>query len=334
MRESLQLLAEAAPAGRWRLRAVTRGILRAWRLHWEDLANPVAMPGDASASGSGRAVPGPAEALPFSWAIATLACMAEDDPLWSCKLALLRSSIPADGLAPQAAGVGPHPAPRPGERPAFLPALDALPLPFGGAARAFRVRLDHQLRSGASSAISESLFAANFLLSPAERPAACWIPCLLGLAGLQDAGWSEPGAAQLLDFINENARQQLSKLPPGSACTWLVGRDPYERCAARLLALLFLRRGRTCFPWTSAAPPRSGRYLQAGIGAGIAADELPGNCQGTADLLEESLQNHALARATSRWGGCRSGTALAAAGPPAIPDDEAVGPAPIPATGT
>jgi hypothetical protein len=238
--------------------------------------------------------------------------MPEDDPLWECTIALLRASLSPRLLPSSARGTGSPPAdpPCPGKRPHGLPEIDALPLPFGSAACAVRERFAQQLRSGSSSAIIESLIAANLLLSPAERLVASWIPCLVALAGLRRDARPAPSAALLLHFISENARVQLSKLPPGIATTWLVGRDRYERCAARLLALLFMRRGRTFSTWAAEEPPKFACYLLAGIGAADAVGDLPANCQGTSDLIAEAQQNHALAQAASLWG--TAGTVTAA----------------------
>jgi hypothetical protein len=315
LQESLLALAGTAPAARAHLQPVITTIVLAWHRYSEATAS--AMGGGARAD-SQRPMEGDHEyevPLPGRWAIATLDRLSAEDPLWACKIALLRAWLTVDSAQPQVSGNG-RPLPtqrRSVEWTGCGGAGDALPLPFGGEARAFREQLGHQLRSHATSAIIESLFAADALLSPAERPLACWIPCLLSLQAMHRDGEPDPYATVLLDFIGENARQQLSRLPPTIATTWLVGRDPYERCAARLLALLFMRRGVACYPWTSEAPPEFGRYLVAGMGAAGAVDGLPGNCLGVADLVAEAQRNHDLAQAASLWGSDGAGTPFTAA---------------------
>lgn len=313
--ESLLTLEGAAPARRSRLQSLRASIVLAWR----QLAEAIAIAPGESGSATPRAPvhvdPGQALPLPGRWAITTLDRMAIDDPLWPCKIALLRASIIIGSSQPSAPRAERHQTGQRGsaERSGARSAIDELPQPFGGAARAFREQLAHQLCSGASVAVIESMFAAEAELSPAERPLACWIPCLLGLESMRRHGRPDPIALPLLDFIAEHARQQLSKLPPSIATTWLVGRDRYEGCAARLLALLFMRRGISCYPWTSESPPKFGRFLLSRFGTDVPAGELPANCLGTADLLAVAQRNDALARAASLWGADQVGTVLSSA---------------------
>ncbi len=260
VRESLRLLAGTPAAARMRLHPVKSGVVAAWLQHAEAMACP---PSDSGQEGRPRPAccePWPQASVPWTWAITALDRMPMDDPLWACKIALQLAAISPGAsrpATPRTANLHHHQQ-LCGEWADPLDALAALPPPFGGAAREFRAQLDHQLRRGTSAAVIERLFAANALLSPAERPMACWIPCLLGLEAWRRNGMTAPCAAPLLDFIGEHAKHQLSKLPPGIATTWLVGRDPHARCAARLLALLFMRRGLSATPGTPTCRRNSG----------------------------------------------------------------------------
>ncbi len=293
LHQALHALATAPPGVRARMAPVQEGAVTTWLKQAED-----------SAQGSAeRALEPPA------WAITALARLQADDPLWSSTLALLRALLTTDNVMVRGSMRAPAP---PG---AAVGALGAMPEPFGGAARAFRERLTAQLSQGAPVAIIDQVFAANALLSPVERPQVCWIPCLIALHA---GGGSAPPAtwvSTLLDFITAQARQQLSRLPPSIATTWLVGRDPYACCAASLLALLYMRRGTNCYPWTSEAPPKHGRYLVATIGAADPPAGQPANCLGVADLIAEAAKDHALAAAAARFDDAHALTPFPGAAP-------------------
>jgi hypothetical protein len=300
--ESLQILAGATPAKRVRLQPMKASIVLAWQKYSEATASALEGAGSPILLAPACRDPGQAMPIPATWAATTLDRMSVDVPLWSCTIALLRASILVGCSTASAPGAG-RSAPghhRSGVWSGFLSALDALPFPFGVAACALREQLAPQLCSGASSAVLEGVFDANALLSPQERPLACWIPCLLGLEAMHRSGRAAPCSAALLYFINENAKQQLSKLLPSIATTWLVGRDPYERGAAARPGVHAARNH--LLPRISESPPRFGRYLVAGIGEPSPLGEVPANCLGMADLLAEARQNDALARAASLCG--------------------------------
>jgi hypothetical protein len=329
LQDALQLLADAAPAARARLMPFKTSMVSAWQQHSEAIADAQ----ERTSNEAGR-MTAPAETSSPTWAIATLDGMPVDDPLWPSKIALLQASLALGCPLPSASAAGdPPPGPRrSGKWCASLPAIEALPLPFGGAARALRGRLADQLRRGATAAIIESLFEANAMLSPAERPMACWIPCLLGLEAWRRVGCDDPCAAPIQEFIAANARLQLSRQPSGAAATWLVGAERHERCAAVLLAVLFMRRGVSCRPWTADGMPTSGCYLLAGIGAADPPGELPANCLGTVDLLAEAQRNDGLALAASQLSSQAAGSPRATSAGRLASNPEAVGLAQTPTT--
>ena len=120
--------------------------------------------------------------------------------------------------------------------------------------------LDH-LGSRNEDALVRTIAEAAQVLSPAERPLACWVPCLLGLEEARCSGRPLACAATVALFIAVSARVALTRFPVVPRAPWLVGSSMIDQSAAHLIALLLARRGVSARPWWAPDLPRRGACL-------------------------------------------------------------------------
>lgn len=133
--------------------------------------------------------------------------------------------------------------------------------PFGGEAmRSHAAVMDH-LESRNEDALVRTVAEAAHVLSPAERPLACWIPCLMGLEEARCSGRPLACASSVAFFIAVSVRVALTHFPVLPRAPWLVGSSMIDQSAAHLIALLLARRGVSAKPWWAPDLPRRGAYL-------------------------------------------------------------------------
>lgn len=136
------------------------------------------------------------------------------------------------------------------------------PQPFGGVARRRHASLLGHLQRREECWVIREVVESSAVLSPSERPLACWIPCLIGMEQSRRAGRPFVSAPAIAHYIATSARLLLKHLPIRASATWLVGLTLPDQCAAYLIAILQIRRGLSVRPWWAPKPPQRGKYLE------------------------------------------------------------------------
>lgn len=164
---------------------------------------------------------------------------------------------------------------------------DGLPQPFGGVARCCHANLLGHLGNRDECGVARDIVDSSALLSPAERPLACWIPCLIGLEQSSRQGRPFVSAPAIAHYIATSSRLLLAHLPIHASATWLVGLTLPDQCAAYLIAILQIRRGLSVRPWWAPTPPERGRYVEVSTLDGAGSCQGDPHCLGTTTLLDE-----------------------------------------------
>jgi hypothetical protein len=136
------------------------------------------------------------------------------------------------------------------------------PQPFGGVAKRHHAALLGHLHRREECWVIREVVESSAVLSPTERPLACWIPCLIGMEQSRRAGRPFVAAPAIAHYIATSARLLLKHLPIRASATWLVGLTLPDQCAAYLIAILQIRRGLSVRPWWAPNPPERGKYLE------------------------------------------------------------------------
>jgi hypothetical protein len=160
--------------------------------------------------------------------------------------------------------------------------------PNAGPAERCRAGIIEQLQARNEHALIRTLASAADDLSSAERPMACWIPCLLGLDDARRRGRPFSCASMVAHFIAVSARVALTPFPVRPHAPWLVGMTVIDQSAAHLIALLLAERGVSARPWWAPDMPRRGTYLMVST---VADDGLPCDderCLGALTLEHEA----------------------------------------------